>query len=283
MRVSEVAITPKDEPMPFETILFDITDSVATLTLNRPDKLNAFTSGMHVELREAMDRVRSTQGVRVLLLTGAGRGFCAGQDLTERAMAEGRAPVDLGSTLEANYNPLIRGLRELPIPVVCAVNGVAAGAGCNLALAGDIVLAARSASFLQAFSRIGLIPDAGGTWILPRTVGLARAMALAMLADKISAEQAQAWGMIWKCVDDAQLAARSQAAMHRTRIRPNQGLRPNQAGLVCVVGERPGGAARSGSAPSARGGQEPRFPGGSDGVLGKTAGEVHGGLIPLEP
>jgi 2-(1,2-epoxy-1,2-dihydrophenyl)acetyl-CoA isomerase len=122
-------------------------------------------------------------------------------------MAQGRAPVDLGSTLEANYNPLIRGLRELPIPVVCAVNGVAAGAGCNLALAGDIVLAARSASFMQAFSRIGLMPDAGGTWILPRTVGLARAMALAMLADKVSAEQAEAWGMIWRCVDDAQFAA----------------------------------------------------------------------------
>jgi len=200
-------ITPKDKRMPFETILFDITGSVATLTLNRPDKLNAFTAGMHAELREAMDRVRSTQGIRVLLITGAGRGFCAGQDLSERAMAQGRAPVDLGSTLEANYNPLIRGLRELPIPVVCAVNGVAAGAGCNLALAGDIVLAARSASFMQAFSRIGLMPDAGGTWILPRTVGLARAMALAMLADKVSAEQAEAWGMIWRCVDDAQFAA----------------------------------------------------------------------------
>ena len=173
--------------MPFETILFDIADNVATLTLNRPDKLNAFTAGMHVELREAMNRIRATQGVRVLLITGAGRGFCAGQDLSERAMAKGQAPVDLGSTLEANYNPLIRGLRELPFPVICAVNGVAAGAGCNLALAGDIVLAARSASFIQAFSRIGLIPDAGGTWILPRTVGLARAMALAMLADKVSA------------------------------------------------------------------------------------------------
>jgi 2-(1,2-epoxy-1,2-dihydrophenyl)acetyl-CoA isomerase len=196
--------------MPFETILFDIADSVATLTLNRPDKLNAFTAGMHVELREAMNRIRATQGVRALLITGAGRGFCAGQDLSERAMAKGQAPVDLGSTLESNYNPLIRGLRELPFPVVCAVNGVAAGAGCNLALAGDIVLAARSASFIQAFSRIGLIPDAGGTWILPRTVGLARAMALAMLADKVSAEQAQTWGMIWKCVDDAQLATEAQ-------------------------------------------------------------------------
>jgi len=117
--------------MPFETILFDIADNVATLTLNRPDKLNAFTAGMHVELREAMNRIRATQGVRALLITGAGRGFCAGQDLSERAMAKGQAPVDLGSTLEANYNPLILGLRELPFPVVCAVNGVAAGAGCG--------------------------------------------------------------------------------------------------------------------------------------------------------
>jgi 2-(1,2-epoxy-1,2-dihydrophenyl)acetyl-CoA isomerase len=193
--------------VPYATILFEIAGNVATVTLNRPDKLNSFTSAMHRDLRDAMQRVRSDASVRVLLITGAGRGFCAGQDLSERVMSGNPADHDVGSTLEENYNPLVLGLRALPIPVVCAVNGVAAGAGCNFALAADIVIAARSAKFIEAFSRIGLIPDAGGTYVLPRLVGMARAMGLAMLADALSAEQAEAWGLIWKCVDDNQLAA----------------------------------------------------------------------------
>src|SRR5215510_13013212 len=191
--------------MPFETILFEIADGVATLTLNRPDKLNAFTAAMHEELREAMQRIRAAEGLRALLITGSGRGFCAGQDLTERVMKDGTGPFDLGATLEKNYNPLVRGLRELPIPVICAVNGVAAGAGCNFALACDVVIAARSASFIEVFSRIGLIPDAGGTYALPRLVGAARAMAMSLLAEPVSGEQAASWGLIWKCVDDDKL------------------------------------------------------------------------------
>ncbi len=191
--------------MPFETILFEIDQAVATITLNRPDKLNSFTAKMHEELREAMQRVRGDDAIRALLITGAGRGFCAGQDLSEPVMAGGEQTFDVANTLEQNYNPLVLGLRALPIPVVCAVNGVAAGAGCNFALACDMVIAARSARFIEVFSRIGLIPDAGGTYFLPRLVGAARAMGLSLLADPLTAEQAEAWGLIWKCVDDAAL------------------------------------------------------------------------------
>jgi len=197
--------------MPYKTILFDIAESIATVTLNRPDKLNAFTEEMHGELRDAMQRVRNDASVRVLVLTGAGRGFCAGQDLSERVMSGDAAELDVGSTLERNYNPLVLGLRELPIPVVCAVNGVAAGAGCNFALAADIVIAARSARFMEVFSRIGLIPDAGGTYVLPRLVGQARALGMALLAEPLSAEQAEAWGLIWKCVDDQALSTETKA------------------------------------------------------------------------
>jgi 2-(1,2-epoxy-1,2-dihydrophenyl)acetyl-CoA isomerase len=191
--------------VPYATILFEIAGNVATLTLNRPDKLNSFTSAMHRELRDAVQQVRDDASVRVLLITGAGRGFCAGQDLSERVMSGDAADFDVGATLEEYYNPLVLGLRALPVPVVCAVNGVAAGAGANFALAADVVIAARSAKFLEAFARIGLIPDAGGTYVLPRLVGAARAMGLSMLAEPISAEQAEAWGLIWKCVDDEQL------------------------------------------------------------------------------
>lgn len=197
--------------MNFTTILLDISEGIATLTLNRPDKLNAFTAQMHEELREAMKRIQGDAGARVLLITGAGRGFCAGQDLSERMMDPNVARADVGESLDKNYNPFLKALRALPMPVVCAVNGVAAGAGCNLALAGDIVIAARSASFIQVFSRIGLIPDAGGTYVLPRLVGTARAMAAAMLAEKVSAEQAVEWGMIWKCYDDDKFAAEARA------------------------------------------------------------------------
>jgi 2-(1,2-epoxy-1,2-dihydrophenyl)acetyl-CoA isomerase len=211
--------------MPFETILFEISGAVASLTLNRPDKLNAFTAQMHQELRDAMMELKAHSDVRVLLITGSGRGFCAGQDLSERVMTEASGPFDLGATLERNYNPLIRGLRELPIPVICAVNGVAAGAGCNFALACDIVIAARSASFIEVFSRIGLIPDAGGTYVLPRLVGTARAMGMALLAEPLNAEQAAAWGLIWKCVDDDQLASEANALAQRLAAGPTLAYR----------------------------------------------------------
>jgi 2-(1,2-epoxy-1,2-dihydrophenyl)acetyl-CoA isomerase len=194
----------------FNAILLDIASGVATITLNRPDKLNSFTGEMHADLKQAMQIIQADRSVRVLMITGAGRGFCAGQDLSERMMGNEQS-TDVGSSLEKNYNPLLKQLRALPYPVVCAVNGVAAGAGCNLVLACDIVIAAKSASFIQIFSKIGLIPDAGGTYTLPRLVGTARAMAAAMLAEKVSAEQAAQWGMIWKCVDDDQLMSEANA------------------------------------------------------------------------
>ena len=187
------------------SILVSLDAGVLSITLNRPDKLNAFNPEMHQRLKAALARARDESAVRAVLLTGAGRGFCAGQDLAERNVAPGAAPIDLSVTLGSYYNPLVRRMRELPKPIVCAVNGVAAGAGANIALACDIVLAARSASFLQAFSRIGLLPDSGGTYFLPRLAGTARAMGLALLAEKLSADDAERWGLIWKAVDDAQL------------------------------------------------------------------------------
>ncbi|MDH4175422.1 MAG: 2-(1,2-epoxy-1,2-dihydrophenyl)acetyl-CoA isomerase PaaG [Betaproteobacteria bacterium] len=190
-------------------VLVSTADGVMTVTLNRPDKLNAFVGAMHGLLREAMTQAEGDDAVRALLLTGAGRGFCAGQDLAERDMDDPN--LDLGGGLEANYNPFIRRLRALPKPVVCAVNGVAAGAGANIALAGDLVLAARSASFIQAFSKIALVPDCGGTWWLPRLIGLQRAMGMALLAERVSAEDAERWGLVWKCVDDAKLMDEASA------------------------------------------------------------------------
>jgi 2-(1,2-epoxy-1,2-dihydrophenyl)acetyl-CoA isomerase len=190
-------------------VLVSTADGVMTLTLNRPDKLNAFVSAMHGLLREAMTQAETDAGVRALLITGAGRGFCAGQDLAERDMSDPN--LDLGGGLDANYNPFIRRLRALPKPVICAVNGVAAGAGANIALAADLVLAARSAAFIQAFSKIALVPDCGGTWWLPRLAGLQRAMGMALLAERVSAEDAERWGLIWKCVDDAKLMDEAHA------------------------------------------------------------------------
>ncbi len=210
--------------MSYESIQFDIKDGIARLTLNRPDRLNSFTDAMHAEVREALAKVKADNSVRVLLLTGAGRGFCAGQDLSDRAVAPGAEPVDIGAAIEKNYKPLVLALRALPLPVVCAVNGVAAGAGANLALACDIVIAAKSASFIQAFSKIGLLPDAGGTKFLPQLLGNARAMGLAMLGDKLSAEQAAQWGMIWKCVDDEQLAGETEALLTHFANAPTRGL-----------------------------------------------------------
>ena len=209
--------------MNYEQIRFETSDGVARITLNRPDRLNSFTTRMHGELRDALSRVGQGD-TRVLLLTGEGRGFCAGQDLSDRAVAPDAAPVDLGASIEENYRPLVLGLRSLALPVVCAVNGVAAGAGANIALACDIVIAARSASFIQAFCRIGLVPDSGGTFFLPRLVGTARAMGLALLGDKLSAEQAEAWGLIWKCVDDADLASTVDALVAQLAQAPTGGL-----------------------------------------------------------
>lgn len=190
-------------------VLVSTDAGVMTVTLNRPDKLNAFVAGMHGLLREAMTRAETDDAIRVVLLTGAGRGFCAGQDLAERYMNDPN--LDLGGGLDANYNPFIRRLRALPKPVIGAVNGIAAGAGANLALACDLVLAARSASFLQAFAKIALVPDCGGTYWLPRLAGTARAMGMALLAGRVSAEDAERWGLIWKCVDDAKLMEEAQA------------------------------------------------------------------------
>ncbi len=208
--------------MTYETILFDVQNSVARLTLNRPEKLNSFNVQMHEEIRHALDRLDSERG-RVLVITGAGRGFCAGQDLSDRAMTPDQS-LDLGATIQRYYAPLVRRLRSLGIPVVCGVNGVAAGAGANFAFACDIVIAAKSASFIESFSKLGLIPDTGGTFFLPRLVGTARAMGLAMLAEKISAEQAAAWGLIWQCVEDAEFAATlDKLAMHFASA-PTKGL-----------------------------------------------------------
>ena len=183
-------------------ILFEVKDGVGIITLNRPDKLNSFNEAQHDALVDALDKVEADPAIRCLLLTGAGRGFCAGQDLSDRNVAPGSAPVDLGQTIGKYYNPLIKRLHNSDIPTICAVNGVAAGAGANLALAFDIVLAARSAKFVQVFSNIGLIPDSGGTYILPRNLGQARAMGLALLAAPLKAEQAKEWGLIWDVYDD---------------------------------------------------------------------------------
>ena len=206
------------------TVLFDAGEGVAAITLNRPARLNSFTEAMHEELRTALRRVRTDPGIRAVLLTGSGRGFCAGQDLEERDVSAGAPPPDLGDSIARNLNPLVRSLRELGVPVVCGVNGVAAGAGVSLALACDVVLAARSASFVMAFSKIGLIPDAGGTYFLPRLVGEARARALAMLGERVTAEQAQHWGMIWKCVDDADLAGETRELARALARAPTKGL-----------------------------------------------------------
>ena len=207
--------------MKFSAILFDKADAVASITLNRPERLNAFSKVMLSELHQALDATERDPAIRALLLTGTGRGFCAGQDLGERALGAG---VDLGSSLEKNYNPLLKRLRALPFPVVCAVNGVAAGAGCNLALACDIVIASRSASFIQAFIKIGLIPDAGGTYTLPRLVGSARAAGLAMLGEPLPAERAAQWGLIWRGVEDAELERESRELCQRLAAQPTRAI-----------------------------------------------------------
>src|SRR3989441_6879538 len=210
--------------MGYENILFESEGGIARMTLNRPERLNSFNDAMHTEVRDALARVKADTSLRVLLLTGSGRAFCAGQDLGDRAVAPGAEPVDLGASIERNYRPLVLALRHLPLPVVCAVNGVAAGAGANIALACDIVIAAKSASFIQPFCKIGLLPDSGGTYFLPRLVGTGRAMGLAMLAEKLTAEQAAQWGLIWQCVDDAELQPTVNGLLEHFASAPTLGL-----------------------------------------------------------
>ena len=209
----------------YETILCKIEAGVATLTLNRPDKLNSFNTIMHEELRDALEKVEAPEnGVRCLLITGAGKGFSAGQDLSDRAIAPGAEAPNLGESLEQRYNPLVRKLKSLAMPVICAVNGVAAGAGANIALACDIVIASRNASFIQAFCKIGLVPDSGGSWSLPRLVGHARAMALSLLGDKVSADQAEQWGMIYRAVEPEALLTEAARLAAQLAAQPTAGL-----------------------------------------------------------
>lgn len=206
--------------MAYETIEFKREGGVARLTLNRPDRLNSFTIQMHEEVADALADLGDA---RVLVLTGAGRGFCAGQDLNDRAVSPGKA-VDLGESVEQRYNPLIRKLVSLPMPVIARVNGVAAGAGANIALACDIVIAAKSAKFIQSFAAIGLIPDSGGTWVLPRLVGQARALGLALTGEPLPAEKAAEWGLIWKSVEDERLDEEVDALAARFAAGPTLGL-----------------------------------------------------------
>ena len=207
------------------TVLVTTTGTVRTLTLNRPAALNSLTAAMHGELLPALQQAADDSGIRAVLITGAGRGFCAGQDLGDPAMvAGGEGGVDVGAVIDRYYRPLALRLRTMPVPVIAAVNGVAAGAGANLALCCDFVLAARSASFIQAFSKIGLVPDCGGTWLLPRLVGRARALGLAMSGDKLAAEEAERFGLIWKCVDDAALQDSAMALAQRLALMPSRAL-----------------------------------------------------------
>jgi 2-(1,2-epoxy-1,2-dihydrophenyl)acetyl-CoA isomerase len=206
-----------------DPILVERREGWRVLTLNRPDRLNSFNEAMHERLMAALLEAEADEGCRALLLTGAGRGFCAGQDLSNRVFEPGVTP-DLTKTIERWYNPLVRKLRSFPMPIVCAVNGVAAGAGANIALACDIVLAARSAKFIQAFAKIGLLPDSGGTWFLPRLVGLARARGLALLAEPLPAEKAEAWGLIWKAVDDESLMIEAEKLAAHLATQPTIGL-----------------------------------------------------------
>lgn len=218
--------------MSYQAIVFEVSEGIARLTLNRPERLNSFNTSMHSEVQEALAALRADASARVLVLTGAGRAFCAGQDLGDRVVAPGGAPPDLGASIERYYKPLILALRRLPLPVIAAVNGVAAGAGANIALACDLVIAARSATFIQAFCKIGLVPDSGGTWLLPRLVGHARAMGLALLGERLAAEQAAQWGLIWRCVDDGELAREVDTLARQLASGPTRGLaRTKQAML----------------------------------------------------
>ncbi|AMO67304.1 enoyl-CoA hydratase [gamma proteobacterium BDW918] len=210
--------------MNYENIEFTVEDGVALLRLNRPDSLNSFTAEMHGEVRKVLSQAAEDKLVRCVVITGNGRGFCAGQDLNDRAVAPSDTMPDLGDSVENYYNPLIRLIAHMEKPVICAVNGVAAGAGANIALACDIVIAGRKASFIESFAKLGLIPDSGGTWMLPRLVGMARARGLAMLGPKVSAEQAADWGMIWQVVDDEVLMDTVLALAKQMATQPTRGF-----------------------------------------------------------
>jgi 2-(1,2-epoxy-1,2-dihydrophenyl)acetyl-CoA isomerase len=214
--------------MPEPLVLASDAGPVRTLSLNRPAALNSFTTELHAELMAALNLAAQDAGVRCLVLTGSGRGFCAGQDLADPSVAPdpapGAAPKDLGHVISTYYAPLVARLRSMPVPVIAAVNGVAAGAGANIALCCDLVVAARSASFIQAFTKIGLVPDTGGTWLLPRLVGSARALGIAMLGDKLPAEEAARIGLIWQCVDDAALAETAAALGLKLAGMPTRAL-----------------------------------------------------------
>jgi 2-(1,2-epoxy-1,2-dihydrophenyl)acetyl-CoA isomerase len=222
--------------MSYENILYTSDGGIARITLNRPDRLNSFNDAMHAVWRDALACVRAYGSAGVLVLTGAGGGFCAGQDLSDRAVAPGDSPRDLGASIERNYKPLVLALRTLPMPVLCAVNGVAAGAGANIALACDIVIAAKSASFIEAFAKLGLIPDTGGTYFLPRALGTARAMGLALLGDKLPAEKAAAWGLIWQCVEDAELPATVDKLAAHFAAAPTRGLARTKEAIYASPG-----------------------------------------------
>ena len=223
--------------MNFENISLSIEAGVARLTLNRPEKLNSFTGEMHAELRVALDHIQENKAARVLVLTGAGRAFCAGQDLADRAMQikDGKLP-DIGDIVERNYKQLILRLQNLRVPTIAAVNGIAAGAGASVARACDLVIATRSASFLQAFSKIGLVPDSGGTWFLPQRVGMARAMGLALLADKLPAEKAAEWGLIWEAVADDAFGARIDALAAQLAAMPTKALVRTRQAMHAAAG-----------------------------------------------
>lgn len=207
------------------TVLIDTRASVRWITLNRPSALNSFTAAMHGELLAALNAAASDASVRAVVLTGAGRGFCAGQDLNDPDMAapEGQPP-DVGAVIERHYRPLATRVRSMPVPVIAAVNGVAAGAGANFALCCDFVLAGRSAAFIQAFTKIGLVPDCGGSWLLPRLIGRARALGYAMSGDKMPAEEAERLGLIWRCIDDATLTDEAQQLAQRLAAMPARAL-----------------------------------------------------------
>lgn len=219
-----------------DPILASSDRGLLTITLNRPERLNAFTVAMLEEFNRQLARAASDDTVRAVLVTGAGRGFCAGQDLNDRAVAPGAVAPDLGESLERRYNPAVRTMRTMPKPVVVAVNGVAAGAGANLALAGDLVYAARSATFIQSFARIGLIPDSGGTYFLPRRVGMARALGLSLLGEPLGAEDAARWGLIWDVVDDAELTRVAAGAASRLAAGPTGGFAKIKHALEASTG-----------------------------------------------
>ena len=222
--------------MPEALVLVSDRASVRTLTLNRPAALNSFTGEMHAQLRVALDAAAADRAVRALVITGAGRGFCAGQDLNDPAMAApDGSPPDVGGVVEREYKPLALKIQAMPVPVLAAVNGVAAGAGANFALCCDMVVAAKGASFIQAFSKIGLVPDCGGTWLLPRLVGRARALGLAMTGDKLPAEEAQRIGLIWQCVDDAALQDTARALALRLAAMPVKALAETRRALDAAL------------------------------------------------